>query len=109
VRLSVVVRGRVKRSVSGITRAAAIVALLGLASFAISVLYPAPLVVIFSMSAGHAIGVVAVLLYLLAIVLDTVQAGQVDRARAVSRDSVSRDSVSRDSVPGAGSADDDKD
>lgn len=70
-RLSLFIQGKVKRSVPGLIRLACVVALVGLATFAVSLLYPRPLVVIFAMSAGHVIGAVAVALYGLAVVLDT--------------------------------------
>lgn len=70
-RLSLFIQGKVKRSVPGLIRLACVVALVGLVTFAVSLLYPRPLVVIFAMSAGHVIGAVAVALYGLAIVLDT--------------------------------------
>lgn len=72
-RLSVIARRRVKRTVPQLVRLACMVALVGLAVFAASIFYPKPLVVIFSMSIGHVIGMLAGALYLLAIVLDTVR------------------------------------
>lgn len=72
-RLSIIARRRVKRSVTSLVRLACAFALVGLATFALSVFYPRPLVVIFSMSVGHVIGVVALLLYVLAVVLDIVR------------------------------------
>lgn len=76
-RLSVIARQRVKRSVPALLRLACIVALVGLGFFAFSMLYPRPLVIIFSMSIGHMIGMLAVALYLLAIVVDMVRSGSV--------------------------------
>ncbi|HEY6727062.1 MAG TPA: hypothetical protein VI197_23675 [Polyangiaceae bacterium] len=72
-RLSVIARRRVKRTVPQLVRLACVVALVALAVFAASIFYPKPLVVIFSMSIGHAIGMLAGALYVLAIVLDTVR------------------------------------
>jgi len=72
-RLSVIARRRVKRTVPQLLRLACIVALVALAVFATSIFYPRPLVVIFSMSIGHMIGMLAVALYLLAIVVDMVR------------------------------------
>jgi hypothetical protein len=57
------------RSVPQLTRAAAVLALIGLAIMAYSIVSPRPLPVILAMSVGHVIGVLAVLCYLLAIVL----------------------------------------
>jgi hypothetical protein len=74
-RLSVIARQRVKRSVPSLLRLACVVALVGLGFFAFSMLYPRPLVIIFSMSIGHMIGMLAVALYLLAIVVDMVRSG----------------------------------
>lgn len=74
-RLSVIARRRVKRTVPQLLRVACIVALVALAVFAASIFYPRPLVVIFSMSVGHVIGMLAGALYVLAIVLDTVRPG----------------------------------
>ena len=79
-------RKRARGSVMGLTRAAAMVALVGLATFAFSMFYPRPLVVIFSMSAGHLIGVLAVGLYLLAVVLDTIKATNANGGVAPSPD-----------------------
>lgn len=74
-RLSVIARRRVKRTVPQLLRIACVVALIALAVFATSIFYPRPLVVIFSMSIGHVIGMLAGALYVLAIVLDTVRPG----------------------------------
>jgi len=57
-------------SVENLTRFACIAALVGLVVMVSSVLYPAPLLVIFATSGGHAIGSFAVLCYFLAIVMD---------------------------------------
>ena len=58
------------RSVAQLTRSAAVLALIGLAIMAYSIVSPRPLPVVLAMSAGHAIGAIAVVLYVLAIVLD---------------------------------------
>ena len=59
-----------ERGVEGLTRIACVLALAGLAVMVLSVLYPAPLLVIFAMSGGHAIGGAGIALYALAIFLD---------------------------------------
>lgn len=76
-RLSIIARTRVRRSVPQLVRLACMLALVGLLVFAASIVYPKPLIVIFSMSIGHVIGMLAGGLYLLAIVLDTVRPGVV--------------------------------
>jgi hypothetical protein len=58
------------RPVEKLTRAACILALLGLLALCVSVLFPRPLPVIFAMSGGHVIGILAFACYLLAIVID---------------------------------------
>jgi hypothetical protein len=65
-----------KRSVRRLTRTAAVLALVGLAIMALSIVWPRPLMVIMAMSVGQAIGGLAVLCYGLAVVLD------VSRSRA---------------------------
>lgn len=85
-RLSVIARGRVKRSVPQLVQLACFVALVGLAVFAASIVYPKPLVVIFSMSIGHVIGMLAGALYVLAIVLDTVRPPGASESQGVSAD-----------------------
>lgn len=62
-----------KRSVIGLVRLACYVALVGLAVMAASIIYPAPLPVIFAMSVGQVIGIVAFLCYLLSILMDVVR------------------------------------
>lgn len=57
-------------SVRALTRLACILALMGLAVFSCSVVFPLPLPVIFAMSGGHVLGVAAFSCYLLAILLD---------------------------------------
>jgi len=102
-RLSVIARQRVKRTVPQLVRLACVVALVGLAVFTASIFYPQPLVVIFSMSIGHVIGMLAGALYLLAIVLDTVRpAGLVEPATASGegdREAVAHDEASPSSQP----------
>lgn len=68
--------GRLPHSVTGLTRIAAGVALLGLGIFTIGLLVPQPLPVIVSMSVGHALGAVAVLLYFVAIAFDSTRKGR---------------------------------
>jgi hypothetical protein len=53
-----------------LVRAAAVLALVGLALFAWSVLDPRPVPVVVAMSVGQAIGTLSFLLYVLAIYLD---------------------------------------
>jgi hypothetical protein len=53
-----------------LSRLAAVLALIGLAMMAGSVIFPRPLPVILAMSVGHAIGAAAVICYLLAVLLD---------------------------------------
>ena len=62
-----------KRSVLSVIRLACWVALVGLAVMVASILYPAPLPVIFAMSVGQVIGIVAFLCYLLSILMDIVR------------------------------------
>jgi hypothetical protein len=57
------------RSVRGLLRVAAILALLGLAIMSLSVVWPRPIVVVLAMSVGHGIGAGAVACYVLAILL----------------------------------------
>ncbi len=58
------------KSVTRLTQAACWLALVGLAVMAYSILVPRPLPVIFAMSVGHAIGALAIVCYLCAVVLD---------------------------------------
>lgn len=60
----------VPRSVTRLTQLASVFALLGLTSFAIGLLVPKPLPVIFSMSIGHGLGALAVVTYFVAVALD---------------------------------------
>lgn len=62
-----------RHSVISLIRVACYVALVGLAVMAASILYPAPLPVIFAMSVGQVIGIVAFLCYLLSILMDVVR------------------------------------
>lgn len=70
-------RWLVHQSVPHLIRVACFAALIALGSMAYSVISLKPLPVIFAMSVGHAIGVFAFLLYLLAVILDT-QRGSVE-------------------------------
>ena len=94
-RLSLIARRRVKRTVPQLVRAACLVALIGLLVFAASIIYPSPLVVIFSMSVGHVIGMVAGAIYLLAIVLDTVRSETVVEPASLSTEG-DRNAVAHD-------------
>ena len=58
------------RSVTRLTRMACWLALAGLAVMSYSIISPRPLPVIFAMSVGQGIGILAFLCYLLAVVLD---------------------------------------
>lgn len=62
---------RLKSSEQRLARAASYFALGGLSLFALSLFHPKPLTVILSMSVGHVLGAIAVLLYLVAIIVDT--------------------------------------
>jgi hypothetical protein len=62
-----------KHSVISVIRLACWVALVGLGVMAASILDPAPLTVIFAMSVGQVIGIVAFLCYLLSILMDVVR------------------------------------
>jgi len=99
-RLSVIARTRVKRTVPQLLRLACFVALVGLAVFASSIFYPKPLVVIFSMSIGHAIGMLAGALYVLAIVLDTVRPASVEPIPLPNEGD--REAVQHEEPPGGG-------
>ena len=57
-------------SVRRLIQLACVLALVGLAVLCYSVISPRPLVIIFAMSVGHAIGVGALCCYLLAMLLD---------------------------------------
>jgi hypothetical protein len=69
------IEGLMGRGVENLIRLACVSALVGLAVMMVSIVYPAPLLVIFAMSGGQVIGVFAVLCYALAIVLDQKQRG----------------------------------
>lgn len=58
------------RSIESLVRLACFLALLGLFVLCVSVVWPKPIPVIFAMSGGHLIGLLAFACYLLAIVLD---------------------------------------
>ena len=62
-----------KRSVVFMARAACWVALVGLAVMCASIIRPMPLLIIFAMSVGQVIGIIAVLLYLVAILADVIR------------------------------------
>jgi hypothetical protein len=62
-----------KYSVVSLVRLACWIALVGLAVMAASIVNPAPLTVIFAMSIGQVIGIVAFLCYLLSILMDVVR------------------------------------
>lgn len=73
------------RGVSGLTRLSCWLALAGLATLCVSILFPRPLPVIFAMSAGHAIGAAALAVYLFAVFLDVSRRDRPD-TKAVSPD-----------------------
>jgi hypothetical protein len=58
------------RSVTGLTRVACVLALLGLAIMLYPLLFPGALTVVLSMALGHTLGIAAFVCYLLAVVLD---------------------------------------
>ena len=60
-----------RKSVQRMVQIATIFALLGMAFFAAGILYPKPLTVVLSMSVGHGLGAIAALLYLLAVIIDS--------------------------------------
>ena len=64
-------------SVTRLTRTACWLALAGLAAMSYSIISPRPLPVIFAMSVGQGIGILAFLCYLLAVVIDV---GRPERA-----------------------------
>jgi hypothetical protein len=59
----------VHRSVRGLVRAAAVLALVGLALMSLSIVWPRPIIVVLAMSVGHVIGAAAVGCYVLGILL----------------------------------------
>jgi hypothetical protein len=69
-----------KGSVIKLTRAACVLALLGLSLMAYSIVDPRAIPVIAAMSVGHAFGISAFACYLLAIVLDIRNRGSADSA-----------------------------
>lgn len=66
-----VLPARLKSSEQRLARVASYFALSGLSLFALSLFHPKPLTVILSMSAGHILGAIALLLYLVAVIVDT--------------------------------------
>jgi hypothetical protein len=90
-----------KLSVVRVIRFSCWVALVGLAVMAASILYPAPLMIIFATSVGQMIGIVAVLGYGLAVVGDVIrghdhpsdQPGPARKFRATTDDAASSDST----------------
>ena len=63
------IRRLAHRSVNQLVRAACWLALFALAAFAVSILDPSALPVIFGMSFGHGIGALAFVLYLVSVVI----------------------------------------
>ena len=59
-----------QRSVPELTRLACVLALIGLAVMVYPLLFPGALAIVLSMGVGHAIGIAAVGLYVLAVILD---------------------------------------
>jgi hypothetical protein len=89
-------------SVSALTRAACIFALLGLALMSYSILDPRAVPVITAMSVGHAFGISAFGCYLFAVVLDIRRSNAQSPARDTPslRHSVANsESENRDSIP----------
>ena len=62
-----------KYSVINLVRVACWVALVGLAVMVASIVRPAPLLVIFAMSVGQVIGIVAFLCYLVSVLMDVIR------------------------------------
>jgi hypothetical protein len=58
------------RSVTGLTRVACVLALVGLVVTVYPLLFPGALTVVLAMAFGHTLGIAAFLCYLLAVVLD---------------------------------------
>ena len=71
-----------RTSVTTLTRAACIFALLGLSLMSYSIVDPRAIPVITAMSVGHVFGISAFACYLLAIVLDIRNRGRADSASA---------------------------
>ena len=65
-----------KQSMTGLVRVACWIALVGLAVLCASIVYPAPLLIIFAMSGGQVIGILAFLCYLLAVLMDVVRGAE---------------------------------
>jgi len=59
-----------QRSVPELTRLACVLALIGLLVMVYPLLFPGALAIVLSMGVGHLIGIVAVGLYVLAVILD---------------------------------------
>jgi len=70
---SVAIKRLRKYSVISVARLACWVALVGLAVMAASIVDPAPLTVIFAMSVGQVIGIIAFLCYLLSVLMDVIR------------------------------------
>ena len=62
-----------RQSMAGMVRIACWIALVGLAVMCASIVYPAPLLIIFAMSGGQVIGILAFLFYLVAVLMDVVR------------------------------------
>jgi hypothetical protein len=58
------------RSVSGLTRVACVLALLGLSVMIYPLLFPSAIAVVLSMGVGHVLGIAAFAAYLLAVIFD---------------------------------------
>lgn len=92
-----IIPSRLKTSKQRLARSASYFALGGLLLFALSLVHPKPLTVIFSMSVGHILGAFAVLLYLIAIIIDANETSNPkEQARASSASSVQADGNSSD-------------
>lgn len=62
-----------RQSKVGMIRLACWIALVGLAVMCASIVFPSPLLIIFAMSGGQVIGIVAFLCYLLSVLMDVVR------------------------------------
>lgn len=62
-----------RRSVHELVRVACVLALLGLVVMVYPLIFPSPLGVVLSMGLGHALGISAGALYLLAVVIDLIR------------------------------------
>jgi hypothetical protein len=92
------IRRIVHRSVPQLTRAAAVLALLGLGLMAYSVVSPRPLPVILAMSVGHVIGALAVGCYILAIALHASRAPEPPDSAAPATDPATTPNEQRDAA-----------